>query len=102
MIIAEGVTMYGTIFNLKVKQGHEQVLLEAMTGEPRKGMSAWFLMKPDNPNSDLIGVAVFENKKAHLKNANSPEQHDMFVRVMEHLTSEPTWTDGEYIVGQIA
>ena len=102
MITTEGVTMYGTIFNLKVKQGHEKALVEAMTGASPEGMISWFLMRPDDPNIDLIGVAVFDNKEAHLKNANSPEQHEMFVSVMKHLTSEPTWTDGEYIVGQIA
>ena len=26
--------MYGTIFNMKVKQGHGLALLDAMTGEP--------------------------------------------------------------------
>tara|TARA_B100000949_G_C13941764_1_gene309090 strand:- start:146 stop:430 length:285 start_codon:yes stop_codon:yes gene_type:complete len=94
--------MYGTIFNLKVKPGHEQDLLEVTGGEPPKGMVAWFLMKPDEENTNLIGIAVFENKKAHLDNANSPEQHKIFTKMMEHLISEPTWTDGEYIAGEIA
>ena len=58
-------------------------------------------MKPDNPNTDLIGVAVFENKKAHLANANNPEQHEVFTKVMNHLDPEPTWTDGKYIAGEI-
>ena len=40
--------MYGTIFTLKVKPGHEDRLLKAIdTGIPN-GMIAWFLMKPDN------------------------------------------------------
>ena len=94
--------MYGTIFNLNVKDGHEQDLLEAVGGEAPKGMLAWFLMRPDDRDADLVGVAVFESKEAHLANANSPEQHEMFTKIMEHLVSEPTWTDGEYIAGKIA
>ena len=95
--------MYGTIFNLSVKTGHEQDLLDAMdTGEIPDDMIAWFLMKPDDSNSDWIGVAIFESKEAHVANANRPEQHEAFTKMMNHLNSEPTWTDGEYIVGEIA
>ena len=93
--------MYGTIFNLNVKPGHEQDLLELMDGVTPKGGVAWFLMKPDDDNADLIGVAVFESKEAHVANANRPEQHESFVKMMEHLVSEPKWTDGEYLVGEI-
>jgi len=58
-------------------------------------------MNPDDDDEDLIGVAVFENKDAHLANATNPDQHEYFVAIMEHLNSEPTWTDGEYVAGQI-
>ena len=91
--------MYGTIFNLKVKEGHERDLLE-LTDQPAadiKGAVAWFLMKPDDKNADLVGVAVFESKEAYVANANSPEQHEEFTKWMEHLEAEPNWTDGEYI-----
>jgi hypothetical protein len=91
--------MYGTIFNLNVKPGHEKDLLEIMDGNTPKGGVAWFLMKPDDDNGNLIGVAVFESKEAHIANANSPKQNETFVKLMEHLDSEPTWTDGEYIQG---
>ena len=52
-------------------------------------------MNPDDDDEDLIGVAVFENKDAHLANAKNPDQHEYFMAIMEHLNSEPTWTDGE-------
>ena len=94
--------MYGTIFNLKVKSGHKEKLIEVMKNQARnpEGLLAWFLMNPDD-DEDLIGVAVFENKDAHLANATNPDQHEYFVAIMEHLNSEPTWTDGEYVAGQI-
>ena len=94
--------MYGTIFNLAVKPGHEQNLLAALEGNAPAGMIAWFLMKPDDEDSDLIGVAVFNSKEAHVTNANSSEQHEMFTKIMAHLESEPEWTDGEYILGEIS
>ena len=94
--------MYGTIFNLAVKPGHENDLLSALEGNTPVGMVAWFLMKPDDENSDLIGVAVFDSEEAHVANATSPEQHQAFTTIMAHLESEPQWTDGEYIVGEIS
>ena len=94
--------MYGTIFNLKVKPGHEQDLLEIMDGNTPEGGVAWFLMKPDDDNADLIGVVVFESKEAHINNANDPKQADFFGKIMDHLKSEPTWTDGSYVIGEIA
>lgn len=41
--------MYGTIFNLKVKRGHEKILLDEMNSQEDnpEGMVAWFLMTPD-------------------------------------------------------
>jgi len=94
--------MYGTIFTLRVKTGHQDRLLDEIDKDAPKGMIAWFLMKPDNKDEDLIGVAVFESKQDHLSNANSPEQNESFTKIMEHLDSEPKWTDGEYIVGTVA
>ena len=93
--------MYGTIFNVKVKSGHENDLLESMSERTPEGMLAWFLMRPDDRNADLVGVAVFESKEAYIANATSPEQHEAFTKMMEHLVAEPTWTDGEYIAGEM-
>ena len=95
--------MYGTVFSLNVKEGHKEKLIEVMEANDRTpdGMVAWFLMNPDDTGKDLIGVAVFENKDAHLANANNPDQHEYFVAMMEHLNSEPTWTDGEFVTGMV-
>ena len=96
--------MYGTIFNLNIKPGHEEQLLAALkegtTFRPG-GMVAWFVMNPDDKD-EWIGVAVFETKEAHVSNASRPEQHASFLRMMEHLETEPTWTDGTYVIGEIA
>ena len=94
--------MYGTIFKMKVKPGHEDQLLTILDSSETQpdGGVAWFLMDPDS-ESEWIGVAVFDSKESHLANANNPEQHEMFLKMMEHLESEPTWTDGEYLIGQI-
>tara|TARA_Y100000758_G_C15779001_1_gene322602 strand:- start:207 stop:500 length:294 start_codon:yes stop_codon:yes gene_type:complete len=93
--------MYGTIFKMKVKPGHEDQLLTILDSSETQpdGGVAWFLMNPDS-ESEWIGVAVFDSKESYLANANNPKQHEMFLKMMEHLESEPTWTDGEYLIGQ--
>ena len=93
--------MYGTFFRMKVKAGHEDQLLDSLGSHKPQRMIGWFMMKPDNPEEDFIGCAIFEDKEAHLDNANSPEQNEVFNNVMKHLQSEPSWIDGEYIAGEV-
>ena len=95
--------MYGTIFNLKIKLGHEEEIMNVfkeLSDSPKPaGAVAWFVMKPDD-KEDWIGIAVFESREAHVNNSNRPEQHQIFLKMMEHLESEPEWTDGTYIMGE--
>ena len=94
--------MYGTIFTLNIKPGHHDALIKAFTEQdPPAGMVAWFVMNPDAQES-WIGVAIFEDKETYVANAESPQQHESFLKMMEHLDSEPTWTDGTYVGGVIA
>ena len=79
----------------------EHILWEKLFKRILDGMVAWFLMTPETKN-EWIGVAVFESKEAHIANANSPEQHKLYLQIMEHLESEPTWTDGTYVIGEIS
>ena len=96
--------MYGTIFNLNVKKGHKDELIKMMKENDRMPhrMVARFLMNQDDDGKHMLGIAIFTNKEAHLANANNPDQHDYFVEMMSHLNSEPTWTDGTYVIGEIA
>ena len=45
--------MYGTIFTMKVKAGHEDRLLGVLNSreEPPAGGISWFLMNPDNQHN---------------------------------------------------
>ena len=94
--------MYGTIFSMKVKPGHEDKIIELLLSDNDipKGGVAFFLMQPYKKN-EMIGVAVFESKEAHINNANRPEQNESFMKIMEHLIEEPKWTDGNYVLGEV-
>ncbi|MDG1990331.1 MAG: hypothetical protein P8J51_03570 [Dehalococcoidia bacterium] len=94
--------MYGTIFTLKVKSGHEEPLLDLFKSYDQDrpiGGLAWFVLNADS-KEEWVGVAVFASKEEYVANAERPEQHENFVQMMEHLESEPDWTDGEFLIGQ--
>ena len=94
--------MYGTIFNLDVKPEHHEALIKSLQDQETwpDGSIAFFVMHPDQ-GEGLVGIVVFESKEAYMSNADSREQHQRFLEMMEHLASEPTWTDGTYVVGKI-
>ncbi|MBR73845.1 MAG: hypothetical protein CL872_02760 [Dehalococcoidaceae bacterium] len=94
--------MYGSIFTLKVKSGHEEELLNLFKSYDQdrpKGGVAWFVLNADS-KEEWVGVAVFASKEEYVANAERPEQHENFVQMMEHLESEPEWTDGEFLIGE--
>ena len=92
---------YGTLVELHVLPGHEEALLEHFNYEQelREGGLAWFVMNPDE-KEHWIGVGVFESKEAYEANANRPEQHEWYLKMVEHLSSEPKWTDGSFVISQ--
>ena len=94
--------MYGSIFTLKVKSGHEEELLNLFKSYDQdrpKGGIAWCVLNADS-KEEWVGVAVFASKEEYVANAERPEQHENFVQMMEHLESEPEWTDGEFLIGE--
>ena len=95
--------MYGTIFNLNIKPGHEKALLAALkeetTSKP-EGMVAWFVMNPDD-EGDLVGIAVFKDKESYRSNAERSEQHKNFMEMMQYLDQEPSWNDGTFVIGDV-
>ena len=95
--------MYGTVFSMTVKKGHKEKLIKAIgSDEYPPGMVCWFLLDPDNSSENMTGVAVFKDKESYIENANRPEQHEQYMRIVEHIEGEPVWTDGEIVQGGIA
>ena len=92
--------MYGTIAQLKVKPGMAPALIEAMKGRPasdNRGMIGAHVYKMDsNPDEHWLAV-LFESKEAYVANAESPEQHDEYLKMRSFLTEDPVWHDGEVI-----
>ena len=49
---------------------------------------------------DLVAIAIFKDKESYLVNAERPEQHENFMKMMGFLDEEPTWNDGNFVIGE--
>tara|TARA_X000001036_G_scaffold255420_1_gene237724 strand:- start:343 stop:630 length:288 start_codon:yes stop_codon:yes gene_type:complete len=93
--------MYGSIFNLKPKQGKKNELINhlKMDEDKPEGGLAWYVLNPDD-DGDLVAIAVFKDKDSYVANAERPEQHENFMKMMDLLEEEPKWKDGQFVIGE--
>ena len=57
-------------------------------------------MNPDS-DGDLIAIAVFKDKESYRANAEKPETHENFIKMMDYLDEEPSWNDGTFVIGEV-
>ncbi|MBK65880.1 MAG: hypothetical protein CL769_02900 [Chloroflexi bacterium] len=93
--------MYGSIFNLKPKKGKKEALIDHLKNDQDRpeGGVAWYVLNPDN-DGDLVGIAIFKDKESYKANAERPEQHDNFMKMMDFLVEQPKWNDGNFVIGE--
>jgi hypothetical protein len=89
--------MYGTIAKLKAKKGSiDQVRKMEMKHRPA-GYVGSYMFQSDASQDELWLVAIFKDKATYVANAGSPEQDQEFKNLMQYLTAEPEWHDGEVV-----
>jgi quinol monooxygenase YgiN len=91
--------MYGTIARAKVKSGALEALQSIAEAETERapGYVAQYVYQMDDDPNELYIAVIFESKEAYVANAQSPEQHARFEKMMECFTAEPEWHDGEIV-----
>jgi quinol monooxygenase YgiN len=92
--------MYGTIAKLSLKPGSAgalQAILEDYEDLEIDGMYASYLMQSETDPNVAYVVAIFDDKESYRANADSPEQHQRYLKMREQLTADPEWHDGTYI-----
>jgi quinol monooxygenase YgiN len=91
--------MYGTVARMRAKPGAIDGLMEfANEDEAPPGSVALLVFQMDADPNEFIVVAVAESEEAYRANAESPEQHEQFLRMMQYLEAEPEWNDGAVVV----
>jgi len=96
--------MYGTIARMKVASGKEQAFLDFTNdigkegGSPRpKGMKYVYVYKSDADPSEYFLVVGFDSRESYRANAESPEQHEQYLKMRDWMAAEPEWHDGEVV-----
>ena len=98
--------MYGTVFHMKIKKGKETQLFKMFQDwdknrRPKvKGSLGGFMLMPDNKADEVIGIAIFKDKKTYFANANDPAQDKWYKSMRTLLKEDPQWEDGEYVWGE--
>lgn len=89
--------MWGTIAKLRVKPGAEQFLFtqfHSMRNAER--MPGWLfthLFRSDSDPQEFWMVAMFTDKEAYIRNAESPGQHQVYLLIRSCLEADPEWHD---------
>lgn len=92
--------MYGTVARMRMKPGMEaqmRAFTEEETAAQLPGFLAQYVYRMDTDPNEYYLAIIFESKEAYHANANSPDQHQRYLRMIEMLDSEPEWHDGEII-----
>lgn len=91
--------MYGTIAKFRVKAGKEQELRKLTESDVEQipGIVFENVYRMDDDPQNLYIVVGFESKEAYRKNAESPDQHQRYLKYRELLEEDPEWHDGEII-----
>lgn len=90
--------MYGTIARVKIdpaKIDELKAVGDSMATAP--GQIARYVYQTDADPGVLFLVAVFDSKESYWANAQSPGQHERFLRLRALLLEDPEWHDGEIV-----
>ena len=96
--------MYGTVAKLHVKPGmeqHLQSLQNTYDAQKVPGYVMTLVYRMDNEPDVYYLATVFDSKESYVANADSPEQNDRYLQMMEMMSAEPEWHDGEIVSADI-
>jgi quinol monooxygenase YgiN len=93
--------MYGTVARMQFKPGMGRQFIQMMEQGAQQrtipGSVGLYVYQMDKDPNEFYMAVIFESKEAYFANANSPEQHQDYLQMMEYLESEPEWHDGEIV-----
>ncbi len=90
--------MYGTIARLRVKAGMEERLTELAANEqfPPEQRAEYVYRSASEPGIYYL-IVVFTSEAAYRRNAERPETHASYERLLQFLEGEPEWRDGAIV-----
>jgi heme-degrading monooxygenase HmoA len=92
--------MYGTIARFRLKPGVKDKFIETMDGFGEANIPGWladYYFQMDSGGDEFYLVAIFRDRDTYLANADSPEQHQRYLKFRSFLMADPEWHDGEIV-----
>ncbi|MGE5642550.1 MAG: putative quinol monooxygenase [Byssovorax cruenta] len=89
--------MYGTIAHFRIKPGMREEFIKTMDSFDDTIIPGWradYHFQMDKDPDEFYLVAIFEDKETYLANADSPTQHEQYLKFRSFLVDEPEWHDG--------
>ena len=89
--------MYGTIAHFRIKPGTRDEFVRTMDSfgdQPIAGWMADYYFQTDRDPEEFYLVAIFRDKESYAANADSPEQHERYIKFRSFLLDDPEWNDG--------
>jgi quinol monooxygenase YgiN len=92
--------MYGTIAHFRIKPGTRDdfvKMMDSFGGTLISGWKADYYFQMDNDAEKFYLVAIFNDKQSYDANADSPEQHERYLKFRSFLVADPEWNDGHIV-----
>jgi quinol monooxygenase YgiN len=89
--------MYGTIARFRLKPGVKDQFVELMDSMGEAVIPGWvadYYIQMDTDPDEVYLVAIFRDKETYIANADSPEQHERYLKFRSFLVADPEWHDG--------
>jgi quinol monooxygenase YgiN len=89
--------MYGTIARFRIKPGVKDEFIKTMDSFGETMIPGWvvdYYFQMDKDPDEFYLIAIFKDKETYMKNADSAQQHEQYLKFRSFLTADPEWNDG--------
>ena len=96
------VVMYGTIAHFRIRPGTRYEFVTIMDSFGNETIAVWmadYYFQMEGDPEEFYLVAIFKDKESYLANADSPEQHERYLKFRSFLVADPEWNDGFIVSG---
>jgi quinol monooxygenase YgiN len=92
--------MYGTIARFRIKPGTKDEFIRTMDSFGDDVVPGWmadYYFQMDRDSDEFYLVAVFHDRDTYQANADSPQQHERYLKFRSFLMDDPEWNDGSIV-----
>ena len=94
--------MFGTVGHIRFDPANRDKLMEEMNDDVYLDVDGYRwtqVLYDENVPGHAVIVAVFDDRATYMRNADDPGQDGRYQRMRALLSEDPTWTDGEWLIG---